>query len=90
MSMEYYKTKRYTPAYRCLKEAFVLAPNNQAVAIGLLKVIAMQYKLEHQLQDEQIQTIKTCNALLSKSELSKEKRKEVNQYLTLLGVDIAA
>ena len=75
-----YKNNRFKPAFMNLSQAFVLAPNNIAIALSLLKVL-VKITVHEAINEEQEGIINKIKELQNESELSTENTTLYNQYL---------
>lgn len=75
-----YKNNRFKPAFMNLSQAFVLAPNNIAIALSLLKVL-VKIAVHEAINEEQEDIINKIKELQNESEFSTENTALYNQYL---------
>lgn len=78
-----YKNNRFKPAFMNLSQAFVLAPNNIAIALSLLKVL-VKIAVHEPIDETQEDIINKIKALANDSELSADNVALYNQYLISL------
>jgi tetratricopeptide (TPR) repeat protein len=84
MSSEYYDSKRFLPAFKCLSQAFTLAPDNKAVAFAILKTATAIVNQNDTLPDSDATIIERSYRLLDDAVLSPEKQKELDFFQTKL------
>ena len=78
-----YKNNRFKPAFMNLSQAFVLAPNNIAIALSLLKVL-VKIAVHEPIDETQEDIINKIKVLANDSELSADNVALYNQYLISL------
>ena len=80
MASNHYGMKRYRPAMELLAQALKLNPQNNSVAISLLKVAAILSEEEEGLQEQEQKVVDSCFAQLSEAKLSDAQRQKFDEY----------
>ncbi len=88
MATHNYRENRVLPAYNNLQQALTLSPNDQQVALSLLKVLVKLSEKEV-LSTVQLANAKKAAGMLKGSPMSETQAKKRDTYIRLLGLEIA-